>query len=786
MAMARWTSWLARCLQFCRLAVAQTMMPCLEPIQNADGNVASKFQNKAHVDIALDDSGWPTSSINAYIAKIVLDEHMGYNTTFAFSTGLDSWDTIATGEVHVNLEVWPSEGSYVNEAKYVHNLSQVLNFGALGVVARNGWYVPTTFATEFPELNSYLGWQGNDAALNLLRYTKDNFTTDAANQAFFIGPPEQWAPTQAEQQIADNLNLPFAVCYSTDYSEYLAYVTDCLEKRKNHSGHCIFYGYFPSMTVSNYNVSRVGLPEYTRDCYSKAYENGLDCDYEYYILKKIAWSGFRDYAPDAFEFLQAFNFQQGEQDDMLQSVGSMHYYDIACTWITNNPSRWKAWIPTDFTEDPVETVWTTTSNVLFLAMIFVASLVGSVVLLLVVSWIVATCRAKRRFQMKVMEETRRKVEVCRRCTHRLEHPMNLVRADRFAGMKSLLRHEAARDLGIVTVLDNMSAINTFRDEGNIIVFISHQWLGRKHPDPCGVKWVAMLNALKYVAERTKASMENIWVWADHTSIPQLNQASQQRAVASLPIFAASAHFFVIVAPCALNADTNHVQDIMTYCQRMWCRAEQLSYVCSCGHTAMVIADEVGVRTGPEVFGGDSKWEAYLDSALHVFHGEASCCSYNHCVDNEPIPCDREQLVLPMLGLWAQMRVRLEGVTSSSTKFVSAEAQLADARFARKLESRVHDLFPACYMYNTENGLQKRELFGDLVDHVCRVVDDDPKSWVQLATSTEESYSSGSSQSHASLPETTTTPLELELSEDVTQSMVECTEAIQVESWPQRV
>lgn len=307
----------------------------------------------------------------------------------------------------------------------------------------------------------------------------------------------------------------------------------------------------------------------------------------------------------------------------------------------------------------------------------------------------------------------------------LAHPMYLVRADRFVACTELTQHEVMRDRELLMALDSLQSISNFRAEKNIIVFLSHQWLGWTHPDPHGAQWSVMRETVAFVAELEQRPLEEVWVWADYCGIPQRNPSVQQLAIDSLPFYAYYSDFFTVVAPKAQHKDTREPQDLATYNGRMWCRAEQLARICKCGTERLYIADEAGTVSGAERL-GHKGWESYLDECVRVFSGTSACCAVNHSIRGREIACDREKLVVPMMAIFANMRASLNRANSALAQLTFKDNE--SRHVLMKLNSSVEELFPKTHTITTGKGVQHRDLFGDLVARVCKDVDGEPRLW----------------------------------------------------------
>ena len=187
---------------------------------------------------------------------------------------------------------------------------------------------------------------------------------------------------------------------------------------------------------------------------------------------------------------------------------------------------------------------------------------------------------------------------------------------------------------------------------------------------------------------------------DLTVTDAASRSSEQRlAIASLPTFASAGQYFVVVAPDAEHVDTGASCNSLTYRRRAWCRAEIFSCWARNGTKSMYESTRQGLRS----LASDDQ---VLLEALDVFGGAMTCCQrLGHA---SGAPCDREALMLPMLGLYAELYRDRRGA--------SAEAYAL-------IEDKKDKLYPRTFAYRcrgTDGGAPTTEelpLFGDLIDAV---------------------------------------------------------------------
>ena len=82
-----------------------------------------------------------------------------------------------------------------------------------------------------------------------------------------------------------------------------------------------------------------------------------------------------------------------------------------------------------------------------------------------------------------------------RVTHEVFFPMYVVRMEEFMKMTEARPHQTLRLEGIVTDF-------VFLEEYHIVIFVSHQWCSRNHPDPYFKQLGLLQRALKRIMDGT--------------------------------------------------------------------------------------------------------------------------------------------------------------------------------------------------------------------------------------------------------------------------------------------
>lgn len=282
--------------------------------------------------IKLAENNWTGSRINISVAKILLEKELGYTVELVTIDENQQWAALAAGDLSASLEVWPS-GHAENIAKYIDEQKTVVKAGELGVEGQIGWFIPTYLLTDHPELATVEGFK--DAANAELFKTAE--TGDAGQ---FLGGDPSWV--QYDEQIITNLGLNFKVVYAGSEEAILAQ----LDAAYSRQDPILIYFYRPHSAFARYDLTKVELPANTAECYAKAEQGGVDCDYPTDVLFKIAWSGLEKAAPEAYKLISSLNYSTQEQIGMIAAVDTdgKTPEEAAQAWIDAHPDTWKAWV----------------------------------------------------------------------------------------------------------------------------------------------------------------------------------------------------------------------------------------------------------------------------------------------------------------------------------------------------------------------------------------------------------------------------------------------------------
>jgi len=335
-------------------------------------------------------------------------------------------------------------------------------------------------------------------------------------------------------------------------------------------------------------------------------------------------------------------------------------------------------------------------------LIALGCITGTILVVVVVVWVITIFRTNLKLQRKRQLGFEKVLDTAEDSIKGLGYPMVLCPSLEFLRMGRLCSYETMRDRGSLVWLDTLEQIRTFK-RTNLIIFLSHQWLGWGLPDPDAHHFNAMCAAITHVTKvltesggDATLSPERTYIWCDFLSIAQDHRALQVMAVSALTMFSVSSDAFVVIAPPATHLGSGDTCNFESYSLRGWCRAEVLSKICGDGLKRMFVLEDESHTIQPLT----EEWLSKLDMA--VFHGNFSCCHLEH---EHASVCDKETLMPAMLGLYSLMWLRRN---EPHMEWVFEYINGAKDYF-----------FPPYFTFKTRTGAEKRELFGPLVSMLER-------------------------------------------------------------------
>jgi glycine betaine/proline transport system substrate-binding protein len=283
--------------------------------------------------IKLAENPWTGSSVNVYVAKELLESKLGYKVEIVTIDEKNQWPALAKGDLSASLEVWPS-GHVDNVKTYITEQKAVDDGGKLGVVGKIGWFVPKYVVDANPDLATIEGYKKPENAA-LFK------TAETGDAGQFLQGDASWV--YQDEAIIKNLGLNFKIVKGGSEQAVLSALDTAYTQKKP----VLFYLWTPHWAHAKYDLVNVKLPAYSTECYAKAADGGVNCDYPEEILFKVVSAKLKDSAPDAHAFLTKMSYKNADQIALIADVDTnkLSAADAAKKWVGANEATWKAWLP---------------------------------------------------------------------------------------------------------------------------------------------------------------------------------------------------------------------------------------------------------------------------------------------------------------------------------------------------------------------------------------------------------------------------------------------------------
>ncbi|MGQ0670042.1 MAG: ABC transporter substrate-binding protein [Actinomycetota bacterium] len=276
---------------------------------------------------------WTGSAANANVAKVLLEQELGYTVEIVEIDEFAQFPALAGGDLDATLEVWPS-GHAEDYATYIEGGGGVVDGGKLGVIGNIGWFIPTYLLDEHPELAT---WEGLNDNASLFA------TAETGDKGQMLDGDPSFVSYDAE--IVENLGLDYEVVVAGSEAALLAELGQAYQNQEP----ILLYWYTPHWANQQYDMTEVELPAVTEACSDAALNNdgdGYACDYAEDVLFKAFNAELETRAPAAFAFLSGMTYDNPSQEAIAFSidVDGLSPEDAAQKWVDENQSVWQAWV----------------------------------------------------------------------------------------------------------------------------------------------------------------------------------------------------------------------------------------------------------------------------------------------------------------------------------------------------------------------------------------------------------------------------------------------------------
>jgi glycine betaine/proline transport system substrate-binding protein len=292
---------------------------------------STEVPDNSDTTVTIAVNAWVGAAANAHVAKVLLEDKLGYTVELVDIDEFEQFPAIAAGDIDATLEIWPS-GHAKDYKQYIENEAGVVDGGEIGVIGQIGWWVPTYLVEENPDLATFEGLKGNESMFA---------TSETGDSGQLLDGDPSFVTF--DQAIADNLGLDLQVVYAGSEAAQLT----ALDSAYQNQDPFLFYFWTPHWAQSKYELTMIQLPEVSAAC-EEAAAGDVDayaCAYPEDVLYKAFNADLESRAPAAFALLSALQYTNEDQNSIgLDISNGIDGDEAAQTWIDAHPEVWQPWV----------------------------------------------------------------------------------------------------------------------------------------------------------------------------------------------------------------------------------------------------------------------------------------------------------------------------------------------------------------------------------------------------------------------------------------------------------
>jgi glycine betaine/proline transport system substrate-binding protein len=294
------------------------------------------------------EADWTGNLVFGQLVQIILEEEMDYKVKQIFMAGTAGWEAMASGDLDIALEAWPSYNADA-KARYFADYGgdgSVMYVTESGVVGASDYYVPRYVCegdsargikATAPDLCMHAKGQCSHCGLEKLKPYADVFASpETKPKGRLIGcPVAGWGCE--DQARLDAAGLDFtAVELGTDTAQW-AELTAAIKRGEP----ILVYAWEPMWIFAAFDLVGIGIPKN---------EDGScwpTCGWPEDVTFQSANPDFANKHPDVIQMIKNMKLSNAQQAPMIfdVDVNKMPVEDAVRKWMASNEDTWRPWLP---------------------------------------------------------------------------------------------------------------------------------------------------------------------------------------------------------------------------------------------------------------------------------------------------------------------------------------------------------------------------------------------------------------------------------------------------------
>jgi glycine betaine/proline transport system substrate-binding protein len=276
--------------------------------------------------VTLSVQSWVGAQSNVAVAKYLLEHKLGYRVDTVQIDEVPAWDALSQGRVDAIMEDW---GHPDQEKLYVKDKKTIKPAGDLGVTGHIGWWVPTYFAEQHPDIRN---WK------NLNKYANRFRTAESGGKGQLMDGSPSYVTN--DEALVKNLKLRYQVVFAGSEAAQITQMRQFAKEKKPF----LTYWYQPQWLFKKVPMTEVKLPPYKDGC--DADLKKITCAYPKTPLQKYLNAGFSKSGGRAAQLLKRFKWTTEDQNEVSLMIADQKLSpdEAAKKWVDSHESVWKAWL----------------------------------------------------------------------------------------------------------------------------------------------------------------------------------------------------------------------------------------------------------------------------------------------------------------------------------------------------------------------------------------------------------------------------------------------------------
>lgn len=276
---------------------------------------------------------WTGQHITTHVAGTIL-RSMGYKVEYVTAGNYPQFTALADGDLSATLEVWSNNTGDIYPA--MRDAGRIVDIGPLGLTTREGWMYPIHMEELCPGLPA---WEALTDCKDML------VTAETFPKGRILSYPADWGTRSAD--IIAAMDLDYKAVPAGSEGALVAELQSAVAQETP----LVMMFWAPHWVFSEVEAGWVELPAYEPACESDPAwgpnPNATgDCGVEAPQTLKVAWSGFEETWPAAWDFLKAFRMDTSEQEIMMRAIDQegRPVEEVAAAWVEANADVWTPWV----------------------------------------------------------------------------------------------------------------------------------------------------------------------------------------------------------------------------------------------------------------------------------------------------------------------------------------------------------------------------------------------------------------------------------------------------------